>query len=65
MTRIGLKSASEQLGLSEQCIRIGIQKKTLPIGFAFKNTGKNLTYVIYQEKIDQFIGKVGDNDAKC
>ena len=58
--RISVAYAASLLGASEQFVRIGLQKKELPFGFAVKTSGQ-WTYVITKQKFEEATGiKVGD-----
>lgn len=54
-----VKEAAELLGVSQMTIRIGLQKGMFPFGTAFKTdeSRKNYTYVLYPEKVKEFIGE--------
>lgn len=43
-TKISIKEAAALMGVSEQYIRIGLQRGILPIGCAMKMTGNRYTY---------------------
>ena len=51
--RVTVKSAAEQLGMTEQAIRVLMQRKKLPIGQVIDHGGKR-EYLIWQSKIDSF-----------
>ncbi|MBR5582971.1 MAG: hypothetical protein IKW21_00415 [Lachnospiraceae bacterium] len=53
--RITVAQAAELLGASEQFIRVGLQKKELPFGFAVKLSG-HWTYVITKQKFEESTG---------
>lgn len=53
--RMSVACAASLLGASEQFIRIGLQKKELPIGFAVKTSG-HWTYVITKQKFEEATG---------
>lgn len=54
-TRIKVEDAARQLGISCQAVRLGMQKKTIPIGKTFCNGNKKRTYVPFQELLDEYI----------
>lgn len=58
-----VKEVAELLGKTQQTIRIGLQLGMFPFGTAFKTNpeNKSYTYVIYPEKVKQYIG-VKEND---
>lgn len=57
--RLSVASAAKLLGASEQFVRIGLQQKELPFGFAVKTSGQ-WTYVITKQKFEETTGiKVG------
>lgn len=53
--RITVAHAAELLCASEQFIRIGLQQKELPFGFAIKMSGQ-WTYVITKQKFEETTG---------
>jgi hypothetical protein len=53
--KITVKEASQIIGKSEQFIRIGLQRGLLPFGVAFKMSSQ-WTYLIYPEKLKEYIG---------
>lgn len=55
-TRISVKEASKQLQVNEATLRRGMQQGVLPIGSVVTNE-KEATYLIFQEKIDAYLGK--------
>lgn len=54
--RVKVKDAAEALGVSSQFVRIGLQRKTLPIGTAVKMSSK-WTYHISPELLAEYLGK--------
>lgn len=57
--RLSVAQAALLLGASEQFVRIGLQNKELPFGFAVK-TSRHWTYVITKQKFEESTGiKVG------
>lgn len=56
MQRVKVKEAAERLGVSEQFIRIGLQRKLLPIGTAIKLSSR-WTYHISPELLDKYAGE--------
>ena len=46
---------AEALGVSPQSVRIGLQRGELPFGSAIKTSSK-YTYVIYPQKVKEYIG---------
>lgn len=55
MDRIKVSDAARLMGVSEQFIRIGMQRGTLPIGQAVKMSSK-WTYYISPKLFEQFTG---------
>lgn len=55
MKKIPLPIVSKILGLSIQTIRLGLQRKELPIGFAVK-TSSQYTYHISYEQLKNYVG---------
>lgn len=60
-TRITIEDAAKQLGMSQQAVRVQIQRGMLPIGKIFCGSKKNArhTYFIYQELLDEHILNLG------
>lgn len=54
--RLSVKEASRQLQVNENAIRRGMAQGELPIGSVISGE-KEKTYLIYQEKIDAYLGK--------
>ena len=54
--RIKVKEAAEILGVSEQFVRIGMQRGLLPIGTAVKMSSK-WTYHISPAMLRQYVGE--------
>ena len=54
-----IKEVAELIGTTPQTLRIGLQKGIFPFGAAFKTKAesKNYTYVIYPEKVREYIGE--------
>lgn len=53
--KITVKQAAEQLGKSEQFIRMGLQRGILPFGYAFVGSGKRWTYYINEADLKKYI----------
>ena len=53
-----VKEVAAMLGKTEQTIRVGLQLGMFPFGTAYKTNPdrKSYTYVIYPEKVRQYIG---------
>lgn len=54
MERITVKEAAEMLGVSEQAVRIMMQKKMVNIGFVVQAKDKK-RYLIYRERVEKEI----------
>lgn len=54
MERVKVKEAAEILGVSEQYIRIGIQRGWLPIGSCVRTSSK-WTYHIPRERLNTYL----------
>jgi len=60
MERVKIKEAAKILAVSEQFVRVGIQRGTLPIGSAVKiNNSTKFTYHIPRERLETYL-KGGD-----
>ena len=57
-TKISIKEAAALMGVSEQYIRIGLQRGILPIGCAMKMTGNRYTYYISPKRFTEYTGIV-------
>ncbi len=53
--RLTVKKAAELMGASEQFIRIGLQQKILPFGYAVKMSGQ-YTYYISPTEFSRYTG---------
>ena len=53
--RITVKEAAQKMGVSEQFIRLGMQRGELPIGSAVKMSSV-YTYHISQDLLDKYLG---------
>lgn len=53
--RMSVAQAAQLLGASEQFIRVGLQNKQLPIGFAVKTSGQ-WSYVITKQLFEAATG---------
>lgn len=61
---ISVKKASKITGMSEQFIRIGLQRNLLPIGTAVKMSSR-WTYYISPKLLEDYTGeRVGDTNEK-
>ena len=56
MERIKVKEAAAHLGVSEQFVRIGMQRGHLPIGSCVKMSSV-WTYHISPHKLEEYLGK--------
>lgn len=54
--RISVKEAAEILGVSQQFIRIGMQRGLLPIGTAVKMSSR-WTYHISPKLLEEYVGQ--------
>lgn len=56
-----IKEVAEALGKSELTIRVGLQMGIFPFGVAFKTKedNKQYNYVIYPEKVKEYIRNEG------
>lgn len=56
MKKIPLPIVADILGISQQTLRLGLQRNELPIGFAIK-TSSQYTYHISYEQLKNYIGE--------
>lgn len=58
---VTVKEAAAVLGIAPQGVRVQLQRGILPIGQAVPSvTGKGWRYLIFREKLNQYVGK-GEN----
>lgn len=62
MNRIKVSDAAKLLGVSSQFVRIGLQRKTLPIGTAVKM--KRWVYYINPHQLETYIGTANPDDQQ-
>lgn len=55
--RITVREASEILGMTPDYLRYLLRKGQLPIGTAVKGKGNMYRYLIFRNKLDEFIGR--------
>ena len=53
--RLSVKAAADLMGVSQQFIRIGLQREVFPWGYAVK-TSRNWTYFISVQKFEEHTG---------
>lgn len=52
-----VKETAQMLGMSEQGVRIGIQRKILPIGYALPSIrGNEIRYLIPKKMVFKYLG---------
>lgn len=56
MKNLSVKEAAEVMGVSQQFIRIGLQREQLPFGTAIKLSSK-WTYYINPLKFNEYVGR--------
>ncbi|MDD2208151.1 MAG: hypothetical protein PHG03_00100 [Bacilli bacterium] len=62
---VSVKKTSELMGVSEQYVRIGLQKERLPFGTAVQISEKQWTYHISPGLLAIYLtGKEGENNEK-
>ena len=52
--KLTISNVAKQLNISQQSLRLGLQRGDLPFGHAIKTSGK-YTYVLYEKKLKEFI----------
>lgn len=55
MKRVTVAEAARRLGVSQQFIRIGLQRKILPFGHAVKMSDR-FTYHLSEKLLNEYIG---------
>lgn len=53
---VTVAEAAKLLGVSQQFIRVGLQKKILPFGDAVQISGEKYTYFISRERLMEYVG---------
>ena len=53
--RVSVKDAAKMMGVSEQFVRIGLQRGILPIGCAVKMSDR-FTYHVSRKKLNEYMG---------
>lgn len=56
MKKIPLPIVADILGISVQSVRLGLQRKEIPIGFAIK-TSTEYTYHVSYEQLKKYVGE--------
>ncbi|MBQ7131264.1 MAG: helix-turn-helix transcriptional regulator [Oscillospiraceae bacterium] len=56
VNKLSIKRASELMGVSQQFIRVGLQKGILPFGYAVKISQGRFTYFISAKKFSEYTG---------
>jgi len=54
--RLTVKKCAELMGVSEQFIRIGLQKERFPFGFAVQTSDNRWTYFISRRRFEESTG---------
>lgn len=54
--RLTIKQAASLMGVSEQFVRIALQRGILPWGYAVQMSGRRYTYFISKEKFIEHTG---------
>ena len=63
MERVKVSEAAKLMGVSEQFIRVGLQRGILPIGHAVKL--KQWVYYISKPMLEQYLGKKMPDSGNC
>lgn len=53
---MSVEEAARLLGVSQQFVRVGLQKGVLPFGWAVVISNKNYTYCISRELFEKYTG---------
>lgn len=53
--KFGTKAAAKMLGISDQALRIGLQRNLFPFGRAIETKPGKYTYWISEERLKKFI----------
>lgn len=54
MKRLSVAEAAKRMGVSQQFIRIGLQRRILPFGYAVKMSDR-YTYHISESKLNEYV----------
>lgn len=60
---ISVKEAAEILGVSQQFVRVALQRERLPIGTAVKMSSR-WTYHISPKLLKEYVGEIGKEGVK-
>ncbi len=60
--KISVKEAAEILGVSQQFVRIGLQRGQLPIGTAIKMSSR-WTYHISPKLLQEYVGEIKEKEV--
>ena len=55
-----IEEASKLMGVSQQFVRVGLQKGILPFGYAVKISAGRFTYFISKQKFSEHTGIKGE-----
>lgn len=61
--KLTVAEAANLMGVSQQFIRIGLQRGLLPFGTAVQISRKRYTYFISKQKLNEYLGMKGED--KC
>lgn len=59
---ISVKKAAEILGVSQQFVRVGLQRERLPIGTAVKMSSR-WTYHISPKLLKEYVGEIKEKEV--
>lgn len=55
--RVTVREAAETLGVTQDYLRFLMRKGQIPIGTAVKGKGNMYRYLIFRNKLDEFVGR--------
>ena len=59
-TNVSVSEAASLMGVSQQFVRVGLQRGILPFGCAIQISNKKYTYFISRTKLMEYIGTRND-----
>ena len=56
MSRVTIQEAAKMLGITEQYLRVSLQRGAFPFGVAMKVGSERYTYYVNKERLERWIG---------
>lgn len=64
MKNLSIKEAAKAMGVSEQFVRVGLQKGVFPFGSAVKIKGSKFAYYISPYRFSEYVGITISEETK-